>query len=83
MAQQTAPRRRSRGDAAGKPALYARVDQRVMDFVRTTAEQLGISQAEFVDELMLHELSLLDERGLPPWWSKPLPSDEELGLRAS
>lgn len=83
MAQQSAPRRRARGDAVGKPALYARVDQRVMDFVRTAAEQLGISQAEFVDEVLLHELSSVDARGLPAWWSKPIPSDEELGLRAS
>ena len=54
-----------------------------MDFVRTAAEQLGISQAEFVDEVLLHELSSVDARGLPAWWSKPIPSGEELGLRAS
>jgi len=83
MAQQSAARRRARGDAVGKPALYARVDQRVMDFVRAAAEQLGISQAEFVDEVLLHELGAVNERGLPVWWSKPIPSEEELGLRAS
>ena len=83
MAQQSAPRRRHRGEVVGKPALYARVDQRVMDFVREAAERLGISQAELVDELLLHELSLVDERGLPPWWSRPIPSEEGLAIRAS
>lgn len=54
-----------------------------MDFVREAAERLGVSQAELVDELLLHELSLVDERGLPPWWSRPIPSEEGLAIRAS
>lgn len=81
--QQSNPRRRPRGEAAGKLALYAKVDPRVMAFVRTASERLGISQAEFVDELLMHELNALDESGVPGWWPRPVPSAEELDLRAS
>lgn len=75
--------RRARGVAAGKQALFAKVDPLAMEFVRTASERLGVSQAELVDELLMREVRMLDESGVPAWWSRPLPSDEELDLRAS
>jgi len=82
-AQHTPPRRRPRGEATDKLALYAKVDPRAMEFVRRAAERLGISQAEFVDEILMRELTLAAETGVPEWWSRPIPRDEELDLRAS
>ena len=63
--------RRARGVAAGKQALFAKVDPLAMEFVRTASERLGVSQAELVDELLMREVRMLDESGVPAWWSRP------------
>ncbi len=76
-------RRRPRGGAVGSFALFARVSPEAAQVADDVARRLGVSKAEFVETVMLHVGATLDERGRPPWWTKPVTQDEELKLQAS
>lgn len=66
-------RRRPRGSATGAAALYARVSPEAKTLSSTVAARLGVSEAEFVEELLLFAETTLDARGVPDWWAKPIP----------
>jgi len=77
-------RKRARGAAVGAVALFARIDPEMGEVADTVSRTVGVSKAEFVEEL-LRELKEngLDERGVPIWWDRPIPSAQELNLEAS
>lgn len=71
-------RRRARGAVVGASAVFAKVHPDAALALDVVAKRVGVSKAEFVEILLLHMGSTLDESGAPSWWTKPLPSDEEL-----
>jgi len=77
-------RKRARGATVGAVALFARIDPEMGEVADTVSRTVGVSKAEFVEEL-LRELKEngLDERGVPIWWDRPIPSAQELNLEAS
>lgn len=76
-------RRRPQGAAKGTVALYTRVDPNAVAIVDQAAERVGVSKAEFVEALIFHLGTTLDESGVPTWWTKPIADDKELDLHAS
>ncbi len=73
-----AARRRPPGSAVGSPVLYARVAAEAKAVSENAALRLGVSEAEFVEALLLHVGASLTEDGIPPWWPKPVAVQEGL-----
>lgn len=71
-------RRRPRGAAVGAPALYVRVAADAKAISETAAVRLGVSEAEFVEALLFHAGTTIGPDGIPSWWSKPVPIQEDL-----
>ena len=76
-------RRRPPGAAVGASTLYARIDPAAADVADVLAKRLGVSKAEFIQTLLVHVGDTLTSEGLPPWWTKPVPHEEELDLRSA
>lgn len=75
-------RRRAYGSGQDRHNLFARVDPAAHLLVQECAKRLGVSNSEFVEAALLHIAVDLDpDTGVPTWWDKPLPAeDEELPL---
>lgn len=46
------------------------------------ATQAGVSSAVFLESVIEHLEDELTDRGLPNWWPKSAPSDEELPIKS-
>ncbi len=78
-----ATQRRPRGSVAGSFALFVEVDPEANDIAKRVAATLGVTKAQFVEELLLHVVDDLDDVGIPTWWTKPTDRTGELDLAAS
>lgn len=76
-------RRRAQGAAIGNVALYTRINPEAAAIADAVAERVGLSKAEFVEAVMFHLGTTLDEDGVPTWWTLPTAEAEELDLHAS
>lgn len=62
--------------------LKARVSQEAVHRAHRAAAALGVTTAEYIEALLLHDEP--GPNGRPVWWSKPVPADqEELPLRSA
>lgn len=68
-------RRRARGAAKNASPLFVRIDPQMIAVADEVAERLGVSKAEFMEEVLRH-LELNDE-GVPNWWTRSVPKREE------
>lgn len=75
--------RRPRGSVAGSFALYVEVDPEANEIAKRVAATLGVTKAQFVEELLLHVVDDLTPAGVPSWWTKPVTQPGELDLAAS
>ncbi|MGE0341566.1 MAG: hypothetical protein AB7N73_14625 [Gemmatimonadales bacterium] len=85
MSTEVAPtrRRKARGTAKDRKALYLEVDPAAVAKIELVANALGRSKASTL-ELMLAAIDV-DEHGRPEFWEGPLPADlqEELPLQSA
>lgn len=56
--------------------LKARVGEEAVERAHRAAAALGVTMAEYVEALLLHDEPGLD--GRPVWWSKPTRRDQEV-----
>ena len=73
--------RRAPGQAKGNPVVYGHVVQQAKDVVNTTADALGISQAQAIEAILL-SLSL-DTDGVPSTIDRSRFHREELPIPAA
>ncbi|MBW8173990.1 hypothetical protein K0651_13120 [Ornithinimicrobium sp. Arc0846-15] len=81
-ADRSIDRRRPRGAAKGFVPIYAKVDPELKAQLDRSAEECGVSLAEFMQAFINAQLDLGPD-GVPTWWDQPVPGQEELNLRAS
>jgi len=67
--------RAKRRGVSDNPQLAVRISPANFDKVERMADALGVSKAAIVDEILSREL--LDEHGRPPWWTRPVPQDQQ------
>lgn len=61
--------------------LYSDVTTATKQVLDAIAAATGARKNVVIEQIVAH--IALDERGVPVWWDQPLPSDQELDLRAS
>jgi hypothetical protein len=73
---------RPRRPRAPRRQLKARVCDEAVQRAHRRATALGVTMAEYVEALLLHDEP--DEDGRPLWWTRPVPADQkELPLKSA
>lgn len=70
--------RRARGSAVGSPQINGKVDASAKAVLDHHTKLLGISQGQYLEALLLHAAQDVDQRGVPTWWTRPIPQTEGL-----